>query len=126
VIALLAPRDVVDLPSAARTTKGNRARGSRLIPAVHQVTTMSNWKHVNRASLAAISFAVALVCVGVLIMLVRDRWNRPELKSADQARYATTGQAADAAGARVLPTDPKLAVEPAAPGPKQAQPANPN
>ena len=43
---------------------------------------MSNWKHINRASLAAISFAVALVCVGVLVMLVRDRWNRPELKGA--------------------------------------------
>jgi len=87
---------------------------------------MSNWRHINRATLAAISFGVALVCVGVLVMLVRDRWNRPELKSAEQARYATTGQAADAAGARVLPTDPKLAVEPAPPGPKQAQPANPN
>ncbi len=98
----------------------------RLIPVVHQVIGMSNWKHINRASLAAISFAVALVCVGVLVMLIRDRWNRPELKSAEQARYTTTGQAADAAGARVLPTDPKLAVEPAPPGPKQAQPANPN
>ena len=87
---------------------------------------MSNWQHINRASLAAMSFAVALVCVGVLVMLVRDRWNRPELKSAEQARYATTGQAAEAAGARVLPTDPKLAVEPKPPGPKQAQTANPN
>jgi hypothetical protein len=86
---------------------------------------MSNWKHINRASLAAISFAVALVCVGVLVMLVRDRWNRPELKGAEEARYATTGQAAESAGARVLPTDPKLAVEPTPAGPKQAQPANP-
>jgi hypothetical protein len=87
---------------------------------------MSNWAHINRASLAAMSFAVALICVGVLVMLIRDRWNRPELKNAEQARYATTGQAAGAAGARVLPTDPKLAVEPAPAGPKQAQPANPN
>ena len=87
---------------------------------------MSNWRHINRASLAAISFAVSLVCIGVLVMLVRDRWNHPELKSAEQARYATTGEAAEAAGARVMPTDPKLAVEPAPPGPQQAQPANPN
>jgi hypothetical protein len=93
---------------------------------VHQVIEMSNWKHINRASLAAISFAVALVCVGVLVMLVRDRWHSPELKTAEEARSATTGQAAEAAGAHVLPTDPKLTVEPAPPGPKQAQPANPN
>jgi hypothetical protein len=98
----------------------------RLVLSVHRVIGMTNWKHINRASLAAISFAVALVCVGVLVMLVRDRWNRPELKTAEQARHATTGQAAGAAGARVLPTDPKLAVEPTPPGPKQAQPANPN
>jgi hypothetical protein len=81
---------------------------------------------INRAGLAAISLAVALVCTGVLALLVRDRWNRPEVKPAEQARYATTGQAAQAAGARVLPTDPKLAVEPAPVGPNPAQPANPN
>jgi hypothetical protein len=81
---------------------------------------------INRATLAAISLAVALVCAGVLALLVRDRWNRPEVKSAEQARYATTGQAAQAGGARVLPTDPKLAVEPTPAGPKPAQPANPN
>ncbi len=81
---------------------------------------------INRAGFAAISLAVALVCAGVLALLVRDRWNRPELKTAEQARYATTGQAAGAAGARVLPTDPKLAVEPAPVGPNPAQPANPN
>jgi hypothetical protein len=66
------------------------------------------------------------VCAGVLALLVRDRWNRPEIKTAEQVRSATTGQAAQAAGARVLPTDPKLAVEPTPAGPKPAQPANPN
>jgi hypothetical protein len=81
---------------------------------------------INRASLAAISFAVALVCVGILAMLVRDRWNRPDVKPPEQAREATTGQAAGAAGARVLQTDPKLAVEPTPVGPKPAQPANPD
>lgn len=81
---------------------------------------------VNRKSLAAISLAIALVCAGLLTLLVRDRWNRPELKSAEQARYATTGEAAEAAGAKVVPTDPKLAVEPTQAGPDQAQPANPN
>ena len=87
---------------------------------------MSDRHTIDRAGLAAISLAVALVCAGVLALLVRDRWNRPEVKTAEQAHYATTGQAAKAAGARVLPTDPKLAVEPAPVGPNPAQPANPN
>ena len=81
---------------------------------------------INRFGLAAVSLAIALICAGLLALLVRDRWNRPEIKTADEARYATTGQAAQAVGARVLPTDPKLAVEPTPAGPKQAQPANPN
>jgi hypothetical protein len=87
---------------------------------------VSERRSINRRRLALISLAIALVCAGVLTLLVRDRWNRPELKSAEQARYATTGEAAQAAGAKILPTDPKLAVEPAPAGPDQAQPANPN
>jgi hypothetical protein len=87
---------------------------------------VSERRTINRAFLAAISLAIALVCAGTLAMLVRDRWNRPEIKTADEARSATTGQAAQAAGARVLPTDPKLSIEPTPSGPKQAQPANPN
>ncbi|MGA7810682.1 hypothetical protein [Bradyrhizobium sp.] len=87
---------------------------------------MSERHSINRKTLAGISLAIAIVCAGVLTLLVRDRWNRPELKSAEQARHATTGEAAQAAGAKVLPTDPKLAVEPAPAGPAQAQPANPN
>ena len=69
--------------------------------------------------------AVALVSVGTLTLLVRDRWHSPEVKPAEQARHSTTGRAAAAVGATVLPTDPKLAIEPAPAGPKQAQPANP-
>jgi hypothetical protein len=42
------------------------------------------------------------------------------------AEHTTTGQAAHSSGATVSPTDPKLMVEPAPDGPKQAQPANPN
>jgi hypothetical protein len=94
---------------------------SRLVIGIADV---SHWQ--TRAGIAAISFAVAIFCMGVLALLVRDRWNRPDVKTAEQARYATTGQAAQSAGARVSPTDPKLAVEPAPSGPKQAQPANPD
>jgi hypothetical protein len=87
------------------------------------VIDVSDQHTINRFGLAAVSLAIALICAGLLALLVRDRWNRPEIKTADEARYATTGQAAQA---RVLPTDPKLAVEPTPAGPKQAQPANPN
>jgi hypothetical protein len=80
----------------------------------------------SRVGLAAISLLIAFVCAGVLALLVRDRWNPPEVKTAEEARHATTGQVAQSAGAQVLPTDPKLNVEPTPAGPKQAQPANPN
>ncbi|WP_315774673.1 MULTISPECIES: hypothetical protein [unclassified Bradyrhizobium] len=78
-----------------------------------------------RAGPALVSAAIALLCVGALTMLVRDRWHPPEIKSPEAARHSTTGQVARAAGARVMPTDPTLAVEPKPEGPKRAQPANP-
>ncbi len=87
---------------------------------------MHERSYINRSQLAAIAAAIALICVVVLTLQIRDRWHPPEIKSADQAAPATTGQVAHAAGARVLPTDPSLSVEPAPAGPKQAQPANPN
>jgi hypothetical protein len=74
----------------------------------------------------AVVIAIALVCVTALIFLVRDRWHSPEIKSAEAARHSRTGQVAHAAGAIVLPTDPRLNVEPKPAGPKQAQPAIPN
>jgi hypothetical protein len=70
--------------------------------------------------------AIALACVFAIVFLVRDRWNSPEVKSVEQARTSGTGQAAQEAGATLLPTDPKLTVEPKPAGPKQAQPAIPN
>lgn len=82
--------------------------------------------HIKRGPIAAIAAAIAIACIVVLILEIRDRWEPPEIKSADQAENATTRQAARVAGAKVLPTDPKLSVEPTQAGPKQAQPANPN
>ena len=87
---------------------------------------MSERPHIDRPWLAALSAAIALVCIVVLTMQIRDRWHPPEIKSADEARHTTTGQVAHNAGAKILPTDPSLSVEPAPAGPKQAQPANPN
>jgi hypothetical protein len=82
--------------------------------------------HINRAQLAAIAVAIALASMVVLWVQSRDRWNSPEIKSAEQAEHATTGENVHAAGARILPTDPKLAVEPSPAEPKQVQPANPD
>jgi hypothetical protein len=71
--------------------------------------------------------AMAIAVFGVLAMLVVDHgpWSRPQVQTAEVATYRTTGEAARAAGATVTPTAPKPALEPAAPGPKPAQPANP-
>jgi hypothetical protein len=81
--------------------------------------------HINRAPITAIAVAIAFASMVVLWVQTRDRWNSPEIKSAEQAERATTGENVHAAGARILPTDPKLAVEPPA-EPKRFQPANPN
>jgi hypothetical protein len=82
--------------------------------------------HIDRTNLAAFAAAIALVCIVVLTLQIRDRWHSPEIKATAIAEHTTTGQVAHNAGARIAPTDPKLMVEPAPDGPKQAQPANPN
>ena len=71
--------------------------------------------------------ALGVATLGVTAMLVVDHgwWSRPVIQTAEVATYHTTGEAARAAGATVTPTAPKLQLEPAAPGPKPAQPANP-
>ncbi len=70
--------------------------------------------------------AVAVAVLGVMAMLVVDHgpWSRPRDQSAE-VDYTTTGAAARAVGAIVTPTAPKAELEPDAPGPKPAQPANP-
>jgi hypothetical protein len=82
--------------------------------------------HINRKGLALLSLAIALVCMVVLTLQVRDRWNSPEVKTAAEARYTTTGQAARQAGARISQSEPTPPVEPDPAGPKPAQPAHPN
>ena len=74
-----------------------------------------------------IAIVLSVAIFGLLAMLIFDHgpWNRPDVKSAEVASYATTGAAARAAGATVTQTAPRPALEPAAPGPKPAQPANP-
>ncbi|KRP93173.1 hypothetical protein GPL17_14585 [Bradyrhizobium yuanmingense] len=62
---------------------------------------------------------MALIVAGVTIaaMLIVDHgpWSRAKTQPAHVAMYATTGEAARAAGALVLPTDPKSPIEPQRP-----------
>jgi hypothetical protein len=71
--------------------------------------------------------ALAISVFGLLTMLTVDfgPWSHPQVQSAEVANYKTTGEAARAAGATVVPTERKPALEPEAPGPKPLQPASP-
>lgn len=71
--------------------------------------------------------ALAVAGFGIAAMLVVDHgpWARPHPQDARIAYHRTTGEAARSAGAQVQPTQPKAAIEPEAPGPKQAEPPNP-
>ena len=72
---------------------------------------------------------IALIVAGVTIaaMLIVDHgpWNRAKTQPAHVAMYATTGEAAHAVGAKVLPTELRSAVEPERPGPKTSPTVNP-
>lgn len=71
--------------------------------------------------------AIAIAVVGVLGILIYDHGprSRPTVTSSVIANYSTTGEAARAAGAQVLPTEPGLQVEPDPAGPKPVNPASP-
>ena len=83
--------------------------------------------HSNRTAVHPVVAALAVAMFGVLAMLIVDHgpWNRPNVRTAEVANHRTTGEAARAAGAVVVPTEPRPALEPEPPGPKPAQPASP-
>jgi hypothetical protein len=68
--------------------------------------------------------AMAVAVFGVLAV-DHGPWSRPKVKTAEVANYKTTGEAARTAAATVTPTAPKPVLEPIAPEPKPAQPADP-
>jgi hypothetical protein len=82
---------------------------------------------LNRRGGAPLKVAIAVAVLGVLGMLIVDHgpWSRPKVEPALVASYGSTGEAARAAGAQVLPTEPKLRVEPEPPMPKPVHPVNP-
>ena len=71
--------------------------------------------------------AIVVAVLGVAGMLVVDHgpWNKPKVQHPVIANYSTTGEAARAAGADVIPTEPKLQVEPNPPVAKPVHPVNP-
>jgi hypothetical protein len=71
--------------------------------------------------------ALAVAVFGIVAMLLVDHgpWTRPQAQSAHVAYFHTTGEAARAAGADVVPTAPKPELEPEPMVPKQAEPPNP-
>jgi hypothetical protein len=71
--------------------------------------------------------AIVIAVFGVLSMLIVDHgpWNKPKAQTAAVANYTTTGDAARAVGAAVTRSEPKLQVEPTAPGPRPVHPATP-
>ncbi|OKO86614.1 hypothetical protein AC629_16200 [Bradyrhizobium sp. NAS80.1] len=72
---------------------------------------------------------IALIVAGLTIaaMLIVDHgpWSRAKTQPAHVAMYATTGEAAHAVGAKVLPTEPKSSIEPERPGPETSSTVNP-
>jgi hypothetical protein len=85
--------------------------------------TKNHWKRMLGHPVA---IAIAVAVFGVLAMLIVDHgpWTRPKLQTAE-VHHKTTGDAAQAVGAKVTPTAPKSELEPIVPGPKPAEPANP-
>jgi hypothetical protein len=81
---------------------------------------------LSRTGGAPLKVAIAVAVLGVLGMLVVDHgpWSKPKVQHPMVANYSTTGEAARAAGAHVMPTEPKLDVEPNPPVPKPVHPAN--
>ena len=80
-----------------------------------------------RGGVRPVWVALAVAVFGIAAMLVVDHgpWAHPHPQDARIANYQTTGEAARSAGAAVKPTEPKPAIEPEPPGPKQAEPPNP-
>lgn len=70
-----------------------------------------------------VAMAVAVFSVSALLVVDHGPWNKPHLRTA-LINYGTTSAAAQAAGARILPTEPKSPLEPDPSGPKPVAPVN--
>jgi hypothetical protein len=93
-------------------------------------STMATDRFANSMSSAlrhpgVIALIVAAVTIAAMLIVDHGPWNRAKTQPAHVAMHATTGEAARAAGAAVLPTEQKSPVEPERPGPKTSPTVNP-
>jgi hypothetical protein len=70
-----------------------------------------------------VALAVALLSVSARLVVDHGPWNKPHLHTA-LINYGNTSAAAQAVGARILPTEPKSPLEPDPSGPKPVAPVN--
>ena len=91
------------------------------------MTVRTSENHLRRSGGTPLLVAIAIAVLGMFGILIVDHgpWNKPTVSSAVVANYSTTGEAARAAGAEVLPTEPRLQVEPDAAGPEPVHPVSP-
>ena len=68
---------------------------------------------------------VAGLTIAAMLLVDHGPWSKARVQPAHVAIYKTTGEAARAAGALVLPTEPKSPIEPKQPGPKTSRAVNP-
>ena len=87
----------------------------------------SSENQVMRSGGTPLVVAIEVAVIGMLSILIVDYgpWNKPKVEPAVIAHYSTTGEAARAAGAKVMPTEPRLQVEPDPSGPKPVHPVSP-
>jgi hypothetical protein len=87
------------------------------------------WDSIGLAAALRHPGVIALIIAGLTVaaMLLVDHgpWSRAKLQPAHVAMYRTTGEAARAAGALVLPTQPKSPIEPESPTPRTSPSINP-
>lgn len=72
-----------------------------------------------------IALVVAGVTVAAMLLVDHGPWSRAKPQPAHVAMFKTTGEAARAAGAKVLPTERKSPIEPAPPHPTTSPSVNP-
>ena len=90
-------------------------------------TNSSTQNHARPSVNGPLAVAMAVAIFGMAAMLIVDHgpWNRPSVQPANVHNFTTTGDAARAVGATVMPTEPRSEVEPVTPGPKPVHPVQP-